>query len=185
MNTAIRKPMMISNIINSVYLALLTLVGVSTWSVIQMGEQAVGTMMDQAGQADAESYMGGYQLVGNLMGAGTVSIFLLVLYFVLAVVVIYWVLFLGENISGYVVYSRLKHRTDGSLGKGPKVTFILKCVLSALVMIPAFFLLASEQWQFGLAVMLPQAVVLGLSIVGLRSLPSRRKNTAAEMEPGF
>lgn len=185
MNTAIKKPMLISNIINSVYLALLTVVGVGFLVIIRQGEQMAGQMVDQALQADAESYMGGYQLIGNMMGAGAVSLFLLALYILIGITVIYWLLFLGENISGYVIYSRLGKRADGQLGKSPKVTFILKCVLSVLVILPTISLLYTEQWVTGLVILLPQAAVLGLSVMGLRALPHWQAEPAADLDPGF
>lgn len=174
--TKLRKRLMISNVINSIYLLLFAVMALGTWKSYQDCERLSQSLMNNTAHVDGESFVAGYEVIGNLAGAGTASLFSAVLYLGFLISVAYALVFLAENISGYVVYAKFKRaESGGRIRNAIKVDAIIKCILSLLVIVPACFLLATEQWLVAAAAILLQMVVLYLSVRVIRMLPKRKK----------
>lgn len=169
----VQKRTTIANLINSVFSALWGLGGLAAGVGIHYCQDTISGMIDSVQQADAESYMGGYQLVGGLIGSGAMAIVIGILYLVLLVNLIYFLAFFIENINGYRIVSRLKTESYSySLGKKIRKNAIYKCVHALLVVIPLLCFVYHMQW-FGLLVLIiPQGVVIVLAITVIRLLPS-------------
>ncbi len=168
----VRGNITVANVINSVYTALLCLMGILIGIAIKHSQAAIASLMDSAGRADADSYMGGYQLIGGLFGAGAVAVVVGVLYVFLAVSIFYLVMFLVDNIKGYRIGSRLKTEAySEALVKKIKRNAIFKCVLACLVLIPGVCFVCSSQWFGMLVLIVPQGIVLVLAVNIIRMLP--------------
>lgn len=167
----IQKKLLISQIINSVYLLLFGIMAFGTWNLYQNCESTVQTMLGNAGNADGESFVAGYVVMGNLAGAGTLSFFSAILYIGLMISVVYALVFLAENICGYFVYAGFRRNVENrKIRNGIKADAVIKCILAMVVIVPACFLLFTEQWLFALLAILPQVLVLVLSIQVIRML---------------
>lgn len=186
MNTAIRRNMMISNVINSIYLLFLVVMTVGVVVLIVACEGSAQGMMDQAMNVNGESYIAGYELLGNLAGAGTLSFLVVILYMMLIISAAYTILFLAANISGYIVSYKVKTKgcTPGTV-KGVRATSVFKCIVSLLVIVPMGNAMISDSSTIvsALIAIVPQAVVLFLSIRTIGMLPSRRTGVEP-FEPG-
>ncbi len=173
----IKRRLSIANAINVIYTTFLCLAEIPVAVGIKLSHNQMAKLMDGVQNADAESYMGGYQIVGGLFGAGAMAMALVMLYLILAVSIFYLVLFLIDTIIGYRTQFRLK-REDYSeiLAKKIKKNAVFKCVLALLVMIPVGYFIYSVQ-SFGmLIVIIPQVVVMALAISILRLLKISQEN---------
>lgn len=186
MNTAmceskLQKRMIFSNVINSIYLLLFGIMAFGTWKLYQDCEALGQALLDNAGNIDGESFLAGYEVIGNLAGAGTISLFSAGLYLGFIISAAYALVFLAENICGYVVYAKFKQVESGEKMKNAvKVDAVIKCILAMLVIVPACFLLFTDQWLSALVAILPQTAVLVLSIMVIRLLPKRQKGAWTE-----
>ncbi len=181
----LRKNITIANIINSIYAALLCLMGIPAGVAIKYSQDAIVSLMNDVQSADPESCVGGYQVIGGLFGAGAVTFIMVILYVMLVVCILYLVAFLAENISGYRIGSRLKREEcSEALVKKIKRNAITKCILALLVIIPGAYLIFSERW-FGMLVMvIPQVVVMLLAINMIRMLPDKEDLIEPRMSMG-
>lgn len=167
----IKKRITTANIINTIYTVLLCFMEISAGVGIKACHDSMAKLMDGVQNADAESYMGGYQVVGGLFGAGAVTVALGILYLVAIVSAFYLVLFLIENIIGYRIASRLKREEHSmALVKKVKRNAVFKCVLALLVIIPGIYVMYSMESFAMLIVIIPQAVVMALAINSMRLL---------------
>ncbi len=168
----LQKRITIANIINSIFTALLCLMEIPVGVAIKYCQDTIVSLMDGVQNADAESFIGGYQVIGGLFGAGAVTIVVGVLYLILAVIILYLVAFLAENISGYRIASRSKKEAySEALVKKIKRNAIFKCVLALLIIIPGAYFVFSAQWYGMLVMIIPQVVVMVLAINIIRMLP--------------
>lgn len=167
----IKKRITTANIINTIYTVLLCLTEIPVGVGIKECHNSMAKLIDGVQNADAESYMGGYQVVGGLFGAGAVAVALGILYLILVVSAFYLVLFLIENIIGYRIVSRLKREEYSmALVKKIKRNAVFKCVLALLVIIPGVYVIYSVQSFAMLIVIIPQVVVMALAINSIRLL---------------
>ena len=174
--TKLQKRLMISNVINSIYLLLFGVMALGTWKLYQDCERLSQSLMNNTGNVSGEGVVAGYEVIGNLVGAGTILLFSAVLYLGFLISVAYALVFLAENIGGYVVYAKAKEVEGGGRTRNAiRVDTIIKCVLAVVVIAPACFLLFTEQWLFGLVLILPQGAVLFLSVTMIRMLSERKK----------
>lgn len=177
----IQKQLLCSQIINTIYLLLFGAMSFGTWKSYQNCESAAQAMLNNAGNANEESFVAGYLVMGDLAGAGALSLFSAALYLGLIISVAYALVFLAENICGYVLYAGFGRKEfSGKIRNGMKVDAIIKCILAVTVILPTCFLLFTDQWFFALAAMLPQIVVLILSVQVVRMLSKRKKGTWTE-----
>lgn len=178
---AIQRKLLISQIINSIYLLLFCLMAFGTWRVYQDCESTIQTMLGNVGNANGESFAAGYVVMGNLAGAGTLSFFSAMLYIGLMISVAYALVFLMENICGYFVYAGFRRNEENKkIRNGIKADTVIKCILAVAVILPACFLLFTEQWLFGLIMILPQIVVAILSVWVIRLLREQKKGMWTE-----
>lgn len=180
----LQKQIIISNIINSVYLLLLCGIAFIDRIGISCCHTSVKALMEGVQNAEPD-YIGGYAVIGGLLGAGTVAFLAAILYLVLIVCLVYILIFLLENVSGYLVYAKIKTEVySNKLVKGVRRNAIIKCVLALLVIVPMACLFFSEQWFAALAVIIPQVVVLLLSVNTIRMLWGQRAQIEPEMPKG-
>lgn len=176
---------MTANIINSVYLALLSFAILIEGIGICFFRHSVTSLLDGVQNADAESYMGGYQVIGGLFGAGAASLVLGVLSLVLIVSILYMIMFLTENIIGYRIYGRLKREgLSPMLIKKLRKNAIIKSILALLVTTPGAYAVLSAQWFGILAVMIPQMIVLVLSLNMIFMLWGSHEQTEPKIPTG-
>ncbi len=172
--TIFQKQIIISNVINSIYLLLLCFIAFLDWIGIRYCWNSTSALMETVRNADAD-YIGGYAVVGGLFGAGVVTLFEGILCLILIVSIVYILIFLTENIHGYRIYFKLKRgEYSDKLVKGIRRNAIIKSVLALLVVAPMACLLFSTQHFAILVVIIPQLVVLLLSINAIRMLSNRQ-----------
>lgn len=168
----VRKSLTIANSINSIFTALLLILEVSIGVGIKYCQQAVTSLTNSVHSADAESYMGGYQVIGGLFGAGATTIVLGLLYLLLAVSSLYLVAFLTENILGYRLAFLLKTEPYNEvLIKKAKRNAVFKCILALLIIIPESCFVFSAQWLQTLVIIIPQVCVILLALHIIQILP--------------
>ncbi len=181
----LKDQLAISNIINTIYLGIFCLIASAAGGSIYYCHTVAQSMLEDARTADGNSYMGGYQFIGGLVGAGSMAIIEAVLGVLLLLCALYIALFLAANIGGYRLSSKFKKQGwNVALVKKVKSNAIVKCIASVLIILPALYFLFSEQWVLGVAMLLPQAAVLGLSIQSIRMMPSKEKQIEADMWSG-
>ena len=160
----LRRPLLIATIINSVYLALFFLMGLAAGLNILVCHSSVGSLLEDVHNAEADSFLGGYTVMGGLLGAGTLALFEAVLYLMLLVCGVFILLFLADGIGGYRLCSRLKQQEFGAkLCKKMKKNAVLKCIAALLILVPLVVLFFDYQWYVGAVFFAPQLAVLLLS----------------------
>ncbi len=166
----LQRNIRISNVITGIYALVFCFIAALDGIGISLCWSSVGTLMDSVREAEAD-YVGGFAVIGGLLGAGTVTIFGAFLILILIACVVCILIFLTEGIVGYCVYQKLKNEGSGwQHAKGIKADAIVKIVVASLVIAPMAFLLFSAQLLPALSLIGPQVVVLVLSIDTLRML---------------
>lgn len=166
-----QKQIIIPNIINSIYLLLLCFMTFIEWREITVCKNSAKMLLENTSNMNRESVVAGYQLIGGIFGTGALSFVVAILYFLLIINLIYILLFLAENISSYIIYTKLKkEECSNTLVKRIRTNAIIKCILALLVITPMFYFLFSEQWYIAVIVIIPQIVVIILSIKVIKLL---------------
>lgn len=164
----VRRQIIISNVINTIYLVLMCLIAVLVRIGIRYCRNSTSALLDTVQNAEPD-YIGGYAIIGGLLGAGTVTFFQIILYLVLIVILAYSLMFLVENIGGYRIYRKLKREEfSDKLAKSIMRNAALKIVLALLVIAPMLYFVFHAQWLAPLVLAIPQVIVLFLSVNSIR-----------------
>ncbi len=168
----LRKRITIANVINSIFLAMVCLLEITAGVSVKYCQETITSLVDSAGSADPESYMGGYQVVSGVFGAGAMAIVVGILYLLIGITFLYLVAFVIENIHGYRLVSKLKKEAYSQvLMRKTRRNAIFKLVLALLVILPTIYVAYTIEASGLLLLIIPQAAVLVLAIDIIRILP--------------
>ena len=126
---------LLTTILDAILTVLSVLITFLMAAIMKFGSSIISDLVVSIEGIDSESYIAGYEVLGDLFGLGGSTIAAMIVFFLLIVFLIGFVWFLVPSLHGYLTYKKHKDYDTSSFLKACKRDAIVKLIFNAVPLI--------------------------------------------------